>query len=228
MPKILSDDVPMRTLVRQPQLAEQLVEVPTIVSWSLLQLIMRNVFLSGLWNRLLIFPVEAIKIFSQHSVLFFALSSWCSEVLDDPGERFFALDPNIFFFKKKSATLGQGSELSADFTSSTSAAHVDSLAVVDLLNNFKQLSDQVGEMDRRSKYVAQGFRRISICFTASSPRRGIVFNKLEASADEVGSWGSTCGAALLWLMSYKSGPGWCVSSGLPSHAVASGAAAGAG
>ena len=33
----LVDDVPMRTLVREPQLAEQLVEVPTIVSWSLLQ-----------------------------------------------------------------------------------------------------------------------------------------------------------------------------------------------
>ena len=37
--KILSDDVPMRALVRETQLAEQLVEVPTVVSWSLLQLI---------------------------------------------------------------------------------------------------------------------------------------------------------------------------------------------
>ena len=35
------------------------------------------------------------------------------------------------------------------------------------------------------------------------------------------------GAALLWLLSYKYGPGWCVSSGLPSCAVASGAAAAA-
>ena len=35
----MSDDVPMRTPVREPQLVEQLVEVPTIVSWSLLQLI---------------------------------------------------------------------------------------------------------------------------------------------------------------------------------------------
>ena len=34
VPKILSDDVPMRTPVREPQLAEQLVEVPTIVSFS--------------------------------------------------------------------------------------------------------------------------------------------------------------------------------------------------
>ena len=42
MPKILSDDVPMRTPVRETQLAEQLVEVPTIVSWSLLQLIMKQ------------------------------------------------------------------------------------------------------------------------------------------------------------------------------------------
>ena len=37
MPKILPFDVPMRTVVRVPQLAEQLVEVPTIVSYSSLQ-----------------------------------------------------------------------------------------------------------------------------------------------------------------------------------------------
>ena len=41
--------------------------------------------------------------------------------------------------------------------------------------------------------------------------------------------GIDMGAALLWLLSYKYGPGWCVSSGLLSYAaVASGAAAGAG
>ena len=38
----MSDDVPMRALVRETQLAEQLVEVPTIVSWSLLQLITKQ------------------------------------------------------------------------------------------------------------------------------------------------------------------------------------------
>ena len=37
VPKILPDDVPMRTAVRDAQLAEQLVEVPTIVSYSWLQ-----------------------------------------------------------------------------------------------------------------------------------------------------------------------------------------------
>ena len=42
VPKILLDDVPMRTAVRDTQLAEQLVEVPTIVSWSLLQLIAKQ------------------------------------------------------------------------------------------------------------------------------------------------------------------------------------------
>ena len=35
MPKILPDDVPMRTVVRDTQLAEQLVVVPTIVSFVL-------------------------------------------------------------------------------------------------------------------------------------------------------------------------------------------------
>ena len=38
MPKILPEDVPMRGVLRDPQLAEQLVEVPTIVSYSWLQL----------------------------------------------------------------------------------------------------------------------------------------------------------------------------------------------
>ena len=42
VPKILPDDVPMRTAVRDAQLAEQLVKVPTIVSLSLLQRIMEQ------------------------------------------------------------------------------------------------------------------------------------------------------------------------------------------
>ena len=37
VPKILPVDVPLRTSVREPQLVEQLVEVPTIVSFSSLQ-----------------------------------------------------------------------------------------------------------------------------------------------------------------------------------------------
>ena len=42
VPKILLDDVPMRTAVHDTQLAEQLVEVPTIVSYSSLQRIMEQ------------------------------------------------------------------------------------------------------------------------------------------------------------------------------------------
>ena len=38
VPKILPEDVPTRAVLRDPQLAEQLVEVPTIVSYSWLQL----------------------------------------------------------------------------------------------------------------------------------------------------------------------------------------------
>ena len=40
--KILLDDVPMRTAVRDTQLAEQLVEVPTIVPFSSLQRIVEQ------------------------------------------------------------------------------------------------------------------------------------------------------------------------------------------
>ena len=42
VPKILPDDVPMRTAVRDTQLAEQLVEVPPIVSFSSLQRIVEQ------------------------------------------------------------------------------------------------------------------------------------------------------------------------------------------
>ena len=44
VPKILPEDVPMRTIVRVTQLADQLVEVPTIISFSsLLRIVEQNV-----------------------------------------------------------------------------------------------------------------------------------------------------------------------------------------
>ena len=59
VPKILPLDVPMRTSGREPQLAEQLVEVPTIVSFSSLQ--------RGLRSRTLTFQllvvVELVEVF---------------------------------------------------------------------------------------------------------------------------------------------------------------------
>ena len=42
VPTILPEDVSLGTAVREPQLVEQLVEVPTIVSWSMLQQIMEQ------------------------------------------------------------------------------------------------------------------------------------------------------------------------------------------
>ena len=42
VPMILPEDVSLRTAVREPQLVEQLVEVPTVVSWSMLQQIMEQ------------------------------------------------------------------------------------------------------------------------------------------------------------------------------------------
>ena len=101
VPQILPEDVSLRAVLRDPQLAELLVEVPTIVSYSWLQLRLeqnddipvpgrggrssglqgflpdrvqqrcfplKNAFLSGLWSRSLIFPVEAFKIFAQDKV----------------------------------------------------------------------------------------------------------------------------------------------------------------
>ena len=101
VPKILLDDVPVRTPVRVTQLVEQLVkcrrsypilpcgglrsrtstlqflivEGDTLVFKVFLpdrvqqrRLPPRNAFLSGLWSRSSIFPVEAFKIFAQDRV----------------------------------------------------------------------------------------------------------------------------------------------------------------
>ena len=42
VPMVLPEDVSLRTAVREPQLVEQLVEVPTVVSWFMLQQIMEQ------------------------------------------------------------------------------------------------------------------------------------------------------------------------------------------
>ena len=55
-PKIYTEDVPMRAALRATQLAEQLVEVPTIISNPLLLLLQRFWSTSsGLWSRTLTF-----------------------------------------------------------------------------------------------------------------------------------------------------------------------------
>ena len=209
MPKILSDDVPTRTPAREPQLAEQLVEVPTIVSWSLLQLITKqnvdipvpgrgggisglqgfsswNAFLSGLWSRSLISQLlEAFKIFVRPAQSSSASSSSPAGVhgsADGRGEGVFRTFP-----ERKSAKIGphSGSELSADFTPSTPAAREDSLAVAELLAKLKQLSGQVGEMDRRSEHARQGFSSgIDMLYRLITEARHRL-QQLEAWADEV-------------------------------------------
>ena len=160
VPKIFPEDVPMRAVLRDPQLVEQLVEVPTIVSFSLLQQMMeqnvgipvpggggrieslvfkvfsqnrvqqlcfllQNAFLSGFWSRSLIFPVQALKIFAQDRVhpLLRTFQLVVMKLRMGLVKGVCALCPKI----QKSAKLGphSGSELSADFSSSTPAAHVD-------------------------------------------------------------------------------------------------------
>ena len=62
VPKILLEDVPVRAVLRDPQLAEQLVEVPTIISFPMIALFhaimvqrtvepgLRSVFLGSSWT----------------------------------------------------------------------------------------------------------------------------------------------------------------------------------
>ena len=57
--------------------------------------------------------------------------------------------------------------------------------MVELLDNFKQLSGQVGEMDRRSEHVRQGFSSdIDMLYRLITEARHRL-QQLEAWADEV-------------------------------------------
>ena len=116
-----------------------------------------NEFLSGLWSRSLIAPVGGgLQDFrpGQSSSASSSSPAGVHGSADGPGEGVFRTFPR----KKKSAKIGphSGSELSADFTSSTLAAHVDALSGVELLAKFQELSDHVGEMERRHSHEAQG------------------------------------------------------------------------
>ena len=182
-PKILSDDVPMRTPVREPQLAEQLVEVPTIVSWSLLQLITKqnvDIPVPGRGGR-----ISGLQGFlpGQSSSASSSSPAGVHGSADGPGEGvFFRTFPRKKKCEDRSA-LGVGTECGLYF--STQAAHADSSAVVELLDNFKQLSGQVGEMDRRSELVRQGFSSdIDVLYRLITEARHRL-QQLEAWGDEV-------------------------------------------
>ena len=190
VPKILLDDVPMRTAVRDTQLVEQLVEVPTIISWSMLQRTMeQNVDIpvpgrgGGISGLQVFLPRQSST--AQHGSLDrtseriveqnvdFLVGGGLQDFLpgqsssasssspagvhgsaDGPGEGVL----RTFLRKKKSAKIGphSWSELLPESSPSTPAAHVDALSGVELLAKFQELSDQVGDTERRYSHEAQG------------------------------------------------------------------------
>ena len=129
VPKIFIERIPPRTSVREPQLAEQLVQVPTIVSFSSLQRIMEQTvdipvpqssgrhadqgFLRGqVSSRSLIFLVEVFIAQVRVHLLLMSLV-----------KGFFAIFPVL----KKSAKLASqsGSELFPESSPSTRAAQLE-------------------------------------------------------------------------------------------------------
>ena len=177
VPKMLSDDVPMRALVRETQLAEQLVEVPTIVSWSLVQLITKqNVDIPCWWRPSRFSPRTEL-------ICIFFISSWCSWFRRCAwGWGFSHFSP-----KKKSAKLcsHSGSELLPESSPSMPAAHVDALSGVELLAKFQQLSDQVEATERTYSFYWQGFSNdIEMLYRLITDAEHRL-EQLEAWADEV-------------------------------------------
>ena len=148
VPKILPLDVPMRAALRVTQLVEQLVEVPTTVSYSSLQRTVEqhvdipvfkvfsldsvqqsrlpeNAFLSGLWSRsLTLFLVEVFLVLSQVRVhLLLTLQLVLKNARMNLVKGFFRTFPQ----NKKSAkvTSHSGSELPPHPSSSTAAAQLE-------------------------------------------------------------------------------------------------------
>ena len=89
VPKILPEDVSLRTAAREPQLAEQLVQVPTVVSYSWLQWIVeQNVDFSIFWRLQDFLPGQSSSSSSR-------VPARVSEALDEPGEGGFRTFPQI-------------------------------------------------------------------------------------------------------------------------------------
>ena len=122
VPKILPDDVPARTAVRDTELVEELVEVPTIVSfsyYSLQRIVEQNVDIpipggGGRFAGLQGFPLEQSSIAPAAQIVDISVSggglqgfrpgqgsssshfpAGVHENLNEPSERFFALFPNL-------------------------------------------------------------------------------------------------------------------------------------
>ena len=129
VPKFIIEDVPMRTSVPEPQLAEQLVEVPKTVSYSSLQrtfqflvvedqvLVFKvfpqdsvqqrrlpeNAFLSGLWSRSL--TLFLVEVFLVHLLLTLQLFRTMTRMSLVKG--FFALFPKIKKVRRSLRTRGR-------------------------------------------------------------------------------------------------------------------------
>ena len=117
VPKILEDNIPQRTVLCEPQLAEQLVEVPTVVSHSSLQLQFaeQNVDI----------PVPGARLRLRGDLPGFSPEQGSTALLDAPQEQFQGFFLPLFPGPKKSARVARQSsaELGAHSSSSTLSAH---------------------------------------------------------------------------------------------------------
>ena len=150
VPKISLDWIPQRSACRRPRRAAQLVEVPTIVSYSSLQ--------RRTAEQIIDIPVP--RGGGLHGPGSAASSSHSPGAGDEAFTGFFRTFPQIL----KSAPLGphSGSELCADFNPWTPAAHADSMALEeDELDTGSELESEPEE-DAVTRF-AGGFRPLRVC-----------------------------------------------------------------
>ena len=204
VPKILSDDVPMRALTRETQLTEQLVEVPTIVSWSLLRSRTSTFQFLVVEGDLLVFKVSPLNRVQQRSLLLRSafLSRLWSRTLISPlveGSKFFSQDTVHLhllhlqlMFMKTQMSLWKGFfalfhikkvrswARTRGRNCSPSPAHPRRLLMWTRCLGWSFWSSSSSSLTRlcADEDVRKGFSSDIDWLTASSPTRGFVFNNL--------------------------------------------------
>ena len=157
VPKILPHDVPLRRLCRVTQLAEQLVEVPTVLSYSSLQqLIVEQTVDMSISGRAEGGERGGLQGFSGQGS---TASSSHVGAADGAGQDVFRTFPR---WKKCGVGPHSGSELGADFTSWTPAAYAESMAIDDDECEVELESEVEVEEGAVTRFAA-GFRPLRVC-----------------------------------------------------------------
>ena len=198
VPKVLPEDVPVRTAVRDSQLAEHLVEVPTIVSFSSRQRIV---------EQIVDIPVVGVCGTGGGLSVFLPgqnYSMTAEQIVDKVLRRSFSGDLPGFFPRTVRRSGLRTRSLTFQFQVEVFKIFLK-LFTVQGFRPICRTRQNNGFLD-----FSPGFQKVR---RSRAPRgrnwvRSRAHGRHELSW--LGVWWIDMGAALLWLLRGKSGPAWCV------------------